>query len=581
MSHIFESTTEKLARILARQYGVEVVFEGNVPCTDGKTIFLPSYDKLDDELRTDMNGFLDHEVAHCKFTEMGQIKHCINKLHNMLTQNIEDYRIEKEMIKDFPGCAFNLGPLNEKYRGKMNLDWEKRPWPIRLLTTIRDIVEGRPARIDADYKRYMDVIQDDIEDLRGVTSTKEVREKTQAIIEKIHAEREKEKEENGENGEGEEGDKEEGKDKKKSKGKGKPSEGEGDEEGESGDIDDMLNAKEGSKTAKEMEKFVTSVEGMMEQAFAKKEKEERKAPNRSEYRVDPKAKHPAIVPTSTRFDVVTDHSGKGNAKLYGDLRAAAKKIVAPIKAQLERVLKVKENAKWRTEKERGAVNARGLSQLVANPSYRQIFKEFSKTETNNVAVELLIDLSGSMSGPRIETAKASAVAIAEALKDLGIPFEVTGFCAEYSNELANLSNKMGADATKRFARRNERLDLHVYKSFDCTSLQGISAMRSGGNNPDSEAVAWAAKRLSLRKQKRKVLMVFSDGQPATGDASFGHLQADLRRVINECPKFGIEVIGFGIETEHVKEFYPDYVLLKDVKDLPKQAMTKVAKLLEK
>jgi cobalamin biosynthesis protein CobT len=575
MSHIFESVMEKTARILARQYGVNVVFEGNVPYTDGKTIYLPNYSDLSEELKKDMQGFLDHEVAHCKFTEMQQIKHCINKLHNLLTQNIEDYRIEKEMIKDFPGCQFNLGPLNEKYRGLLNVDWEKRPWPIRLITTIRDIVEGRPARIDDDFKRYIDIIKDEIEGLRGVKTTKEVRERTEEIIKKIKEEREKEKEEEGDGEDDKKGDK------KKEKGKGKPSagEGEGDEEGESGDIDDMLDAKEGSKTAKEMDKFVTSVEGMMEEAFSKKAKEEEKVPSRHEYRIDPKGKKGSkIVPATTRFDKVTDHSGKGNAKEYAALKKKSASLIAPIKYHLERILKVKENAKWSTEKERGSINSRSLAQLASNKSYRQIFKQFTKMETNNVAVELLIDLSGSMSGRRIEMARASAIGIAEALKDLGIPFEVTGFCSEHDHRVHEHSAKLGAS---RFGRRGERLDLHVFKSFDCTSLHGISEMRNGSQNPDGECIAWAAKRLSLQRQKRKILMVFSDGQPATGDTPFGLLQEDLRTRINEVSKFGIEIIGVGIETDYVKEFYPDYVILKDVKDLPKQAMGKIARLLEK
>jgi cobaltochelatase CobT len=181
-----------------------------------------------------------------------------------------------------------------------------------------------------------------------------------------------------------------------------------------------------------------------------------------------------------------------------------------------------------------------------------------------------------MAGQRIETAKSAAIAIAEALKDIGIPFEVTGFCSEYEPRMGSM-----AGTTGRFGRRGERLDLHVFKSFETVSMHGICEMRNGSQNPDGECLAWAAKRLSLQKQKRKILMVFSDGQPATGDTPFGTLQSDLRARIKEISDFGIEVIGVGIETNYVKEFYPDYVILTDVKDLPKQAMSKIAKALEK
>jgi cobalamin biosynthesis protein CobT len=535
----------------------------------------------------------------------------VNKLHNFLTQNIEDYRIEIEMQKEFPGTAFHLIPLNEKFRAKMNEDWSKRPWPLRLITTIRDIVQNQPHVIDEDYARYIERIEHLIPGLRDVKSSTEVRIKTEEIIKLILDEREKQKEEDGESDEK----KDEKKKGKKGKGKGKASranpgdasmseddlfgdddqedesdeesdeesEGEGDGEGEASDpIDDMLNAKEGSKAAKEMEKFVTDVEGMMKESFSKAAAKEEKIPSRLDYRIDPKMKKGTkVTPLTTRFDAVTDHSGKGNAKQYAELRKRSISLVAPIKARLERVLKVKENAKWAMEKERGSVNARSLACLATNPGYRQIFKQYAKTETNNVAVELLIDLSGSMAGHRIEVAKASAIAIAEALKDLNIPFEVTGFCSEWDNRVSRVAEGMGSKDAARFGRKGERLDLHVFKSFETQSLAGISEMRNGSQNPDGECLAWAAKRLSMQRQKRKILMVFSDGQPATGDTSFALLQADLRTRIAEISKFGIEVIGVGIETDYVKEFYPDFVILKDAKELPKQAMTKLSKLLGK
>jgi len=600
MSHVFESTMEKLARILARQYGIEVVFEGNVPCTDGKKIYLPSFDSMTPELRKDMEGFLDHEVAHCKFTKFDELKKCVNKLHNFLTQNIEDYRIEIEMQKEFPGTAFHLIPLNEKFRAKMNEDWDKRPWPLRLITTIRDVVQNQPHVIDEDYRRFFERVEHLIPGLRGVKNSTEVREKTEEIINLILDEREKQKEEQDGEGEEKKDDKKKG-DKKKGKGKsakGSPGDSMSDEdlfgdepeesEGEDGDdsedkaIDEMLNAKEGSKAAKDMEKFVTDVEGMMKEQFSEAAKDEPKVPSRMEYRIDPKMKKGTkVIPLTTRFDKVTDHSGKGDAKQYANLRKKSLPLVAPIKSRLERVLKVKENAKWSMEKERGSVNARALSQLSINKGYRQVFKQYAKTETNNVAVELLIDLSGSMAGNRIEVAKASAIAIAEALKDLNIPFEVTGFCSEWDSRVGSVAATMGSKDAERFGRKGERLDLHVFKSFETNSLAGISKMQNGSQNPDGECLAWAAKRLSMQRQKRKILMVFSDGQPATGDTSFALLQADLRTRILEISKFGIEVIGVGIETDYVKEFYPDYVILKDAKELPKQAMTKLAKLLEK
>jgi len=587
-TNIFETSLEKLARILARQYGVNIVFEGNIPCTDGKTIFMPVYNDLTEEMYRDYQGFLDHEVGHCLFTEMDQLQKCISEYHNLFVQNIEDYRQEKEMAKMYPGTALNLVPLNDKLRAKMNDDWMKRPWPIRLLTTVRDITEGRPHRIDDDFRKYMDLIEDEMKLLPDVKSTTEVREITERIVRKIVEEYKKsgdgkhdlEKKAEGKPGKGD--GKGEPKKVKVKIEKGEPGEEPSGEPGDPSDIKDgdtlkLMTGKKGEKGTEKLHEFIIDVEGVMEEAFTDKAIEEHKEASKMRYEIRGKGKA-KVIPVTTRFDKVTDHSGKGNAKEYARSKREAMPLVAGVKNHLERVLKVRENAKWKAEQERGHINPRSLSKLAADKSYREIFREYTKTETNNVAVEVLTDLSGSMAGRKTEVARQAGIAIGEALQALGIRFEMTGFCSEPDHRVRSAAASIGSSG--RFGRRGERLDLHVFKSFDSNSLIGISNLKNGSQNPDGECLAWAAKRLSMQKQKRKILIVLSDGQPATGDTDFGLLQADLRARIAEITKFGIEVIGIGIETDYVKEFYPDYVILKDAKDLPKQAMNKIAKMLE-
>ena len=101
LSRIFETGLERLGRIIARQYNIDIIFEGNEAKTDGKTIWLPSAQDLSESLMKNLNGFLDHEVAHCKFTDFPQIKLCINRFHAELLNGVEDVRIEREMINEF------------------------------------------------------------------------------------------------------------------------------------------------------------------------------------------------------------------------------------------------------------------------------------------------------------------------------------------------------------------------------------------------------------------------------------------------------------------------------------------------
>jgi hypothetical protein len=42
---------------------------------------------------------------------------------------------------------------------------------------------------------------------------------------------------------------------------------------------------------------------------------------------------------------------------------------------------------------------------------------------------------------------------------------------------------------------------------------------------------------------------------------------------------GVDVIGIGIASEAVKQFYPDHAVINDFDDLPKAVMDKIAKRL--
>ena len=64
--------------------------------------------------------------------------------------------------------------------------------------------------------------------------------------------------------------------------------------------------------------------------------------------------------------------------------------------------------------------------------------------------------------------------------------------------------------------------------------------------------------------ERKVLIVISDGQPCGGHAA----RDKLKRVINEigCDP-SADVIGIGIQTAHVKDFYHKCIEINDVAEL--------------
>jgi cobalamin biosynthesis protein CobT len=554
----FETSLEKLARILARQYNINVVFEGNQASTDGKTITLPSMDgNLSDELRRDLSAFLDHEVAHCKFTEFPEIGKTKNRFHRELLNATEDVRIERLMGEEFPGAELNLRELNDKLVGSLNEKFHELPWPVKIIVATSNLMQGRTQIITDDIKEYVPLIEDYVPKFNEASSTSELtnitREMMQALIDKF----EKDEKEDPKTGKAKSGSGMSGEDIEKAK--------------------SMMGEEVGEKKS-EFDEHIFDIHGMMDEKIKKEIKE-----SKSKDGVPSGGKNHdwtmgtnISVPVTTKYDKVNDMVGKGNSASYAKLKAEVMPLVSSIKNHFEKVLKVKENAHWKSEREQGVVNAKALARLATDKNYRYPFKEFKKTDTKNVAVEILVDMSGSMGGEKIKVAKMSAIAMAEALSALDIPFEVTGFTSVGDSRVSTEAKKH--TDLKRFNRFHERLELFVFKDFNAPSLIGIEKMEAMSNNPDGECVKWAANRLINRKEKRKILIVLSDGMPAA-DGDMRTLNYDLKSKVQQIMKSGIECVGLGVLTDAVKHFYPDHVVIKDLKTLPSETMSKLCKII--
>lgn len=725
----FESVFEKIARIMSRSYGVEVVIEGNTAWTDGKKIVIPSLEDVNDELRADLNGFLDHEVAHCKFTDFEAGRKWESRFHRELSNAIEDSRIEKLLPVEYPGTALSLERMNKKWQSKLDDNLMKLPWPIRFILAIRKIYDRKPLPNDPQIEPLIAAVLPQAKALRYAQNTVEVVDQTAEIIRLVNLAREElykglppaddkafkelddmrgetsieldpdreekegqeakgneeldpatkykkekskgegdsdeegeESESEGEDGKGqkgEEGDEEgegdgqnddaslsaeqEGKEKGKGKSKkgdksedgesdsaeGEEGEEDGDSKGDKSNLDSKKDkSKKGDKSEEgneideqdvkgdtkgankvetrknyanwkdtpkekqmlrdsleaksEFDEHEFNTESYMDSQFEKVVSKEPKVQNlRGMYsgsgKIDPKH---VSIPYTRQYDKVTDYSGGGENKAYAERKLMVMKLVRPITQHLERVLLVKENRKMRPERERGMLNNRTLHTMIIDPNYRTPFREFTKMDTTNVAVSLVIDCSGSMQGNKIEVARQTGLALGESLKNLGITFEIVGFNTNDHIGMAAGASRLSAEETARFNRFGTGLNHMIFKSFESNSLSGICRAASGGCNADGESITWAAKRLAERPEKRKIMLVLSDGQPSYGGANSEVLKGDLKRVINMLPKAGIEPIGIGICTDDPKLFYKDYVVVSDIKKLATSVMGKLARMLE-
>lgn len=169
-----------------------------------------------------------------------------------------------------------------------------------------------------------------------------------------------------------------------------------------------------------------------------------------------------------------------------------------------------------------------------------------------MAVAVLIDESGSMSSrDRITHARKTAIVLYNFCRSLGIPIEIYGHSTGYGVELYSYASFDSVNDT------------------DCYRLMDMSA-RSG--NRDGAALRFTAERLVKRPEKRKLLIIISDGQPAD-DGYYGtEAEADLRGIKKEYARRGIILFAaaIGSDKECIKRIYKDGFLdITNLGNLPK------------
>lgn len=238
---------------------------------------------------------------------------------------------------------------------------------------------------------------------------------------------------------------------------------------------------------------------------------------------------------------------------------------------------------------RGRLHAASLHRLAVGDD--RVFRRRTESRSKDVAVGLLIDNSGSMQGHKMRLAMTSGFALSQTLERVSIQHEVLGFTTLEMSAAKGLDPRMVQAEETRIGRgfdRFEPLYMPIYKGFDerLTSetrkrfATAINQQDFCTENVDGESVDIAAWRLAQRKEKRKVLIVLSDGFPACRSHS-SKLHRHLKDTVKKATARGIEVFGIGILSDAVKEFYPNHVVLSDATELPTVVVGKLKEFLLK
>lgn len=101
---VFEQSLPIVAAALGRLCGVAIEFGGQVPATDGKTIYMPMPETMavEDELK--VLGILCHEAGHVRLTDFRSVGQKLTHFERAIDNALEDCRVEMAMSRLYPGA---------------------------------------------------------------------------------------------------------------------------------------------------------------------------------------------------------------------------------------------------------------------------------------------------------------------------------------------------------------------------------------------------------------------------------------------------------------------------------------------
>ena len=244
--------------------------------------------------------------------------------------------------------------------------------------------------------------------------------------------------------------------------------------------------------------------------------------------------------------------------------------------KFQRKLLARQKRWWEFDMEEGILDSGKLSRIIISPENSLSYKKEAEIDFKDTVVTLLIDNSGSMRGRPITIAAISTDIITRTLERCGVKVEVLGFTTNSWKGGRIRDFWIKENKPENPGRLNELLHI-IYKGADTPirrSKKNFGIMLKEGllkENIDGEALDWAFKRLSVRNEKRKILMVISDGAPVDDSTlsanTSNYLDLHLKERIRHIEKRSdVELLAIGIGHD-VTRYYNKAVTILDVDDL--------------
>ena len=207
--------------------------------------------------------------------------------------------------------------------------------------------------------------------------------------------------------------------------------------------------------------------------------------------------------------------------------------------RLDRILR--EQRRRSLSQRRGALSESELWKIPLGSKH--IFKSKTPPKTRETAFYLLIDRSGSMGtglgngNSKLFTALMTAAMIEEALKDIAYT-KIVAFDG-------------GPDIVEHCVIKD-----FEQKEFGSRCYDAITQISAGNGNKDGYSIRVASMELIKRCEKRRILVVLSDGLPSAYRGETDAIE-DVRSAVHEAKRRGIIVIPviYAADTKHSLDAY--------------------------
>ncbi|HFG1794487.1 TPA: VWA domain-containing protein [Vibrio cholerae] len=549
MNHPLKNALPIVAAAYGEKFGVKVLIQGQDAFTDGERIVIPTANPDDPHYQQIAWGYLAHEAAHIRHTNFDMVQKASSKpIRKALLNIIEDVRIENELAKDYPGTRRSISQVIEYMvdTQQMCVPEQLEPasnlqaWLLfrlrchflgqKALTPLYQAVDERvrqlfPAAAMSRLSAMLTVVP-------SLASTGEVLKLVDAIVAMLEEEsRPPQDESDADNGN------DMGQDASNDSNNSSDSQtpetgssamGDAAETGDSDDsdqADNLRQALEASAAQFEPDTFAKVAEVLSEQAEG----------------------HQGVTPLSLP---------QAEQAMLGDeaILTLSASESAQIRARLRGMVQSSQDNRNHAKRHGLRVATHRLAASQAGES--RLFIQRQPRIAPNAAVHLLVDISGSMGKPIGEgnrkyfhVANEAALALAMALE--GIPGVVP--------------------AVSYFPGIHQEVSIALLPKQSVRHRAACFDQKPRGCTPMAQAMWFAANSLLAQKQKRKLMIVLTDGDPDDWAATHD--------IVDRCRRSGFELLGIGIQTRSVEKFFPQSIVINDVKDLKRELFEVTQQLL--